>query len=246
MARVGYCTDTGRLRGNNEDELLVLQKKRVYAVADGVGGHNSGEVASKKAVTGLEAYINEHPIGANYFSTDNPDAYKDYFRECLNKINRDIIDYTNLKPENSGMATTLAAVIVYLDKLYVVNIGDSRVYKVRDGTIRQITKDHTVVNQMIENGDLTMEEARVHPRKNEITKALGVEEEILPDYFDRDLLPGDRILLCTDGLYGELSDYDICDTVSLEDDLNDICELLIDKANANGGRDNITVICVEI
>ena len=246
MTRVGSCTDKGRLRGNNEDAFLILPREMVYAVADGVGGHNSGEVASKKAVEGFREYINTHPIETLHFPPDNQNACKDYFNECLIKINQDIILCSNLKPKYSGMATTLAAAIILLNKLFVVNIGDSRVYLVRDGVISQITVDHTVVNQMIANGDLSVEEARVHPRKNEITKALGVEEVILPDFFARDLIPGDRILLCTDGLYGELSDSDICDTVSFGDDLSDICESLVAKANANGGRDNTTVICVEI
>ena len=246
MANVGFKTDRGRLRGNNEDALLVLPRMKIYAVADGVGGHNSGEVASRKAVTGLEKYIEEHSMEACYESEDIKSGLISYFLDFLVKANKEIIEYSARKPENSGMATTFVAAHIHLEKLYVVNIGDSRAYIVRDGKISQVTVDHTVVNQMIADGDLSVEEARVHPRKNEITRALGAEENVVPDFFISEIMPGDRVLLCTDGLYGELSDSDICDTVSLGDDLNDICRSLVAKANARGGRDNVTVICVEI
>ena len=246
MANVGFKTDRGRLRSKNEDALLVLPRMKTYAVADGVGGHNSGEIASRKAVTGLEQYIEQRPMEACYNSSDIKSHLINYFLDSLIQINQDIIDYSQQNPLNAGMATTLVAAHIHSEKLYVVNIGDSRAYIVRDGKISQITVDHTVVNQMIADGDLSAEEARVHPRKNEITRALGAEEDVVPDFFITELLSGDRVVLCTDGLYGELSDSEICDTVSLGDDLNDICRSLVAKANAKGGRDNVTVICVEI
>ncbi|MDR0570349.1 MAG: Stp1/IreP family PP2C-type Ser/Thr phosphatase [Clostridiales Family XIII bacterium] len=246
MAKAGFRTDTGRLRSNNEDALLVLPRVRTYAVADGVGGHNSGEVASRKAVTGFEKYLDENDLDKAHDGEDSKSALMEYFLECLEGINADIRETAEDRPECAGMATTLVAAHVSDDKLYVVNIGDSRAYIVRDGKISQITIDHTVVNKMVANGELSAEEARNHPRKNEITRALGAEEGICPDFFVTELCHGDRVVLCSDGLYGEVPDEEICNTVSLGEDLNEICKSLVDKANERGGRDNITVICLEI
>jgi protein phosphatase len=144
------------------------------------------------------------------------------------------------------MATTAVLAHISDDKLFVINVGDSRAYITRAGGISRVTTDHSIVNDMVARGELTEEQARVHPRKNEITRALGAEADVAPDFFVADLLPGDRIVLCTDGLCGELTDDEICLVVSRGANLNDTCRMLVDDANANGGSDNITVVCVEI
>jgi protein phosphatase len=243
---MGFRTDAGRRRSGNEDALLVLPKHNIYLVADGVGGHNSGEVASRKAVSGVERFLADSPIETVHKAAHTDAALMEYFLQCFRKINADIRDLSAAEPANRGMATTAVLAHILREKLFVVNVGDSRAYIVRSGLISRITTDHSVVNDMIAQGELTEEEARVHPRKNEITRALGAGADILPDFFVMDLLPEDRIVLCTDGLCGELSDDDIRRIVSRDASLNDICRMLVDAANANGGPDNITVICIEI
>jgi protein phosphatase len=245
-AKAGFRTDKGRMRGNNEDALLVLPRFSIYAVADGVGGHNSGELASRKAVTGIEKFIEANPISAVYGEKDSNAALMDYFLTCFRAINSEILGLSRATPYNAGMATTTVVAHIHEDRLYIINIGDSRAYMIRDGGISQITVDHTVVNKLISSGRLTREEARVHPRKNEITRALGAEDEVLPDFFVTRLARGDRILLCTDGLYGEATDEEIREIAAARRELNEICKLLVERANKNGGGDNITVICIEI
>jgi protein phosphatase len=246
MSKIGFRTDTGRRRSDNEDALLVLPKHNIYLVADGVGGHNSGEVASRKAVSGVESFLAHNPIEAVHRAEDTDALLIEYFLQCFRAINANICALSAAEPANRGMATTAVLAHILRDRLFVVNVGDSRAYIVRSGRISRITADHSVVNDMVSHGELTEEEARVHPRKNEITRALGAEIEVLPDFFVTDLLAGDRIVLCTDGLCGELRDEDICRTVSRGANLNDTCRMLVDAANANGGSDNITVVCVEV
>jgi protein phosphatase len=238
----------GRRRDGNEDALLVLPKYRLFAVADGVGGRNSGEIASRKAVNGIEDFLKANPV-------DKPDNmegkyrhnwYKSYFLRCFQKINSDILSMSAHDPVRVGMATT--AVVAYLDGsvLYIVNIGDSRAYIVRDGEISQLTEDHTYVNQLVSDGALTRNEARHHPQKNMITRALGVPGGAEPDFYYYDTQENDRILLCTDGLHGELTDEEIRDTLNGEKSPNAVCRRLVKAANDRGGADNITVICFEI
>ena len=246
MSKMGFRTDVGKRRTDNEDALLVLPRHGIYLVADGVGGHNSGELASRKAVSGAEAFFARNPIEAAH-DAERPDAaLMSYFLRCFREINAGIRALSQTDPANRGMATTAVLAHILKGKLFVVNVGDSRAYIVRADGISRITEDHSVVNDMVARGELTEEQARVHPRKNEITRALGAESDVTPDFFVTDLLPGDRIVLCTDGLSGELPDDDIRRIVAHGAGLNDTCRMLVDSANANGGSDNITVVCIEI
>jgi protein phosphatase len=142
------------------------------------------------------------------------------------------------------MATT--AVAAYFDDgmLYITNVGDSRAYMIRDGEIVQLTEDHTYVNNLINAGTLTKSEARDHPQKNMITRALGAGNETEPDFYYYGMQAGDRVLLCTDGLHGELTDENICAVVTSGDNLNAVCRELVRQANEKGGHDNITVVCI--
>jgi protein phosphatase len=246
MKKIGFRTDAGRRRSNNEDALLVLPKYNIYMVADGVGGHNSGEVASRRAVSGVERFLARNPVGDAHRSERPDAALMEYFLRCFREINADICALSAAETANRGMATTAVLAHILRDRLFVVNVGDSRAYMIRSGGISRITADHSVVGVMIARGELTEDEARVHPRKNEITRALGAAADILPDFFVTELLRGDRILMCTDGLYGELSDRDICHIVSQGESLNETCRMLVAGANANGGGENITVVCVEV
>ena len=243
----GFRTDTGKQRDGNEDALLLLPKYGVYAVADGVGGQNSGEIASKNAMVGIERFLLENPL-------ENADGlegkYRDnwlrsYFQRCLQKINSEIMIEASSDPVMDRMATTLVLCYIDPESIYIVNMGDSRAYVLREGMLTQLTEDHTYVNKLINAGTLTRSEARQHPQKNIITKALGSAKYTEPDFYRFDLHQGDRILLCTDGLHGELTDDEITGIVRKREDLNTICRLLVDAANEKGGNDNITVICIE-
>jgi protein phosphatase len=246
MSRIGFRTNTGKRRADNEDALLVLPRYDIYLVADGVGGHNSGELASRRAVVGVEGFLERNPIETVHCAECPETALMEYFLRCFREINDDIRAISRAEPMNRGMATTAVLAHILRGKLFAVNIGDSRAYMIRSGGISRITKDHSVVSDMVANGELTEEEAWVHPKRNEITRALGAEPDVSPDFFMTDVLQGDRILLCTDGLHGELRDDDIRRIVSMGAGLNDTCKMLVDAANANGGYDNITVVCVEV
>ena len=247
IKKFGFRTDTGKQREGNEDSLLLLPKQGIFAVADGVGGENYGEVASRKAMTGLEEFISNNSLSG----ADNLDAkyrenwLKGYFHRCLQKVNAEIRKEARSKPEMSRMATTLVLCFFDMDSIYVVNMGDSRAYLLRDGMIKQLTEDNTYVNNLISAGTLTRKEARAHPQKNIITKALGSTKNTDPDFYRFDLREGDRVLLCTDGLHGELTDDEIAAVLGKDESLNAICKELINIANKKGGNDNITVICID-
>ena len=247
MAPFGYKTDIGKRRNNNEDNLLVLPRLNIYAVADGVGGLNSGEIASRNAMRGVESFILANPLSG----ADNLDGkyrenwLKSYFTRCIQKVNSEIIKTAAENPEFAQMATTIVICYLDMESFYIVNIGDSRAYILRDEHLTQLSVDHTYVNNLISAGTLTESEARIHPKKNMITKALGSGRNVEPDFFRFDLHDNDRILLCTDGLHGELTDDEITAILLGDEDLNTICKKLVDAANKKGGRDNITVVCID-
>lgn len=246
--KIGFKTDVGKLRNGNEDAMLILPKYGVFMVADGVGGQNHGELASRKAVSSAQDFIENNVLDTfnNEKSKYKTNWLMNYFIRCYRKINDDIKALVKAEPENEGMATT--AVTAYIDgyELYVINIGDSRAYVVREGILNQITEDHTIVNNLVNAGTLTKSEAKVHPQKNIITKALGVENGVDPDFYKTELMDGDIILLCSDGLYGEVPEEKIEEIIGLNNDMNDTCRELVQAANNNGGADNITVICIKI
>ena len=243
----GFRTDTGKRRDSNEDALVLMPKLGIYAVADGVGGQNSGEVASRKAVAGIESFIKANPLtGADSLEGKyRMNWLKSYFLRCLERINAEIRKAALTNPDMEQMATTMVLCYLDMDSVYVVNIGDSRAYILRDGEMTQLTVDHTYVNKLVKAGTLSKSEARLHPQKNIITKALGSARHTDPDFYRFDLHDGDRVLLCTDGLHGELTDDEIAAILNNKKDLNSICGLLVDAANKNGGHDNITVICID-
>jgi protein phosphatase len=247
MVTFGFKTDVGRRREGNEDALLVLPKLGVFAVADGVGGQNSGEIASRKAMGGVEEFLEANPLGG---AEGLEGKYRDnwlrgYFSRCFQKVNAEIMALAASEPDYASMATT--AVLCYFEPetLYVVNVGDSRAYILREGVLTQLTEDHTYVNDLIRAGTLTRGEARIHPKKNIITRAIGSAKSIEPDFFRFDLHPGDRVLLSTDGLHGEVSDDEIARILALDEAPNELCRLLVKAANEKGGNDNITVVCAE-
>ncbi len=244
----GYRTDKGRIRENNEDALKLLKQDKVFIIADGVGGNNSGDVASRTAVDGIYKYIEENPLEGMLTPTGKTTmpGVKRYFRNCFNKVNELVLDKAVEEPQNAGMATTLVVVYFAPNATYVMNIGDSRAYLFRGGKLRQITEDHTYVNTLLKAGLITEKEAETHKNKHMITRAVGAERTVRADYFVLDAGPGDIIMMCTDGLYGAVAEDVIAEKLGEDKSMDDICGELIDLANANGGYDNITVVCMKI
>ncbi len=242
MAKTGWQTDRGRVREINEDACLTLAEHNIYIVADGVGGHNAGEFASHGAVNLVAAYVKEHPLN----QSGDREWLKDYFLDCLRQVNQAILELAAKSSKVAGMATTMVLLYLADGNAYVVNIGDSRAYLLRDGVLRQLTEDHTYVNQLVREGTLTPSEAAVHPNRNMITRALGGEAEIAPDFFQFQVYEGDKLLLCTDGLYNEIPEVELCRRITDCKDMQVLADSLVDAANENGGKDNITVICIQV
>ena len=242
MAQIGFKTDKGKSRVANEDALFVMPKQNIFILADGVGGHNAGEVASRTTVKFIADYIQENQIHPNLIQAD----IKNYFSKCMNLANSTIFDLANEPNYKNGMATTAVVLYIHKNIANIINVGDSRAYLIRNDEIHQITEDHTIVNQLIKDGKLKKEEAEAHPLSNMITKAVGAEDGIAPDFYSFEIKKKDIIMLCSDGLYNEVSDKEILELISRGATMHQTCKSLIDKANENQGKDNITVICVKI
>jgi PPM family protein phosphatase len=225
-------TDVGRVREGNEDAYLVADS--VFAVADGMGGHLAGEIASAKALEPVEALD-----GKVY--ADAEDAVR-ALRDAVVEANATVSRMADDEPLYRGMGTTLTAVLVEGRRLHVAHVGDSRAYLLRDGSFSQLTDDHTLVQHLIDEGQISREEAATHPQRSIITRAIGVAREIDVDSMTLDLLPGDQILLCSDGLTGVVSDEAIEQALTSDVDEQTIIADLIDQANQGGGPDNITVV----
>lgn len=240
--RIGYMTDRGRRRPANEDSLRACEDLNFFMLADGVGGNRSGEIASQSALDALEKFIRHNPpewLGAR-------DEVFRYFRAAVNYVNQFIIKLSQSRPQYAGMATTLTFAYIRDDEMYVANVGDSRVYLAHGDMIQQITDDHTYVNDLVKMGAITKDEAHMHARKNVITRAIGANANNEPDCFSVPVESGDRVLLCSDGLYDEVSDDTILDELNRSGDMKTCAENLVALANENGGNDNISVICVNL
>lgn len=240
--QVGFKSDKGLRRSNNEDACFVMLPDKVYVVADGVGGSNAGEIASRTAVNEIAGYISKNPIA----DAGNKYAIVNYFQKCLDKANDKIFRMSHTYEENSGMATTVVAVYATEGKAYIVNVGDSRAYLYRGGRLMQLTEDHTYVNTLVKAGILSKEQAEIDERKNVITKALGAEPTVEPDFFQVEIAEGDVFIICTDGLYDEVENGEMMEILDCEQSMSEACTELINRANKNGGHDNITVICLKV
>lgn len=243
MIEVGFKSDKGIKRRNNEDAYFIVSSENVYVVADGVGGGNSGEIASRTAVTRIAEYVRDNPL--DNISDDK--AVTHYFLKCINYAHEEICFEASENSDNLGMATTL--VLAYISDMvaFIANVGDSRAYVCRGGGITQITEDHTRVNDLVKNGIITPAQAKIHKDRNAITMALGVEIKPEPDFFRIELQENDVILLCTDGLHSEVDDKSISEIANNNDlTATEICSKLVSIANRRGGHDNITVIALRI
>ncbi|MDO4517683.1 MAG: Stp1/IreP family PP2C-type Ser/Thr phosphatase [Bacillota bacterium] len=246
MLQIGFKCNRGVVRKNNEDACFLMPNKDVYIVADGVGGNNSGEIASTTAVETIAGFIKEHDIK----EMKTPDDIFGLFTEAIDLANKKIYSLGKEEPNYSGMATTIVMAYISDGSAYIANIGDSRAYLFRNNILKRVTKDHTYVNELIDKGLITEHEAETHSQKNVITKALGAEPAIDPDFYKVGLNRGDIMVLCSDGLYGEVGEARISDMLKWalihETKMNDLCSNFVDEAILAGGRDNITVISIKI
>ena len=233
-------TDKGLRREMNQDfifssDIPLGELSCLYLVADGMGGHQAGEYASKYTVETVAEVVGG---GALPKGTGAEKILAEAFRAANARIRHDSARYRELY----GMGTTLVACTVEGDTLVAANVGDSRLYVFHGGRLRQVTVDHSLVEEMVRMGEITEEEARVHPDRHVITRAVGVTEDAEPDFFDFLLEPGAMILMCSDGLSNMIEDEDIRKILSKGGSLKKLTETLIGKANENGGKDNIAVI----
>ncbi len=227
----GYASNVGMVRQTNEDSYLL--RRGLYAVCDGMGGARAGEVASEMACRGL--------LQADPTTADGPALV-----EIVKEINRAIAQRSGGEASLQGMGTTLTAALAGEDTLTLVHVGDSRAYLLHDGALRQLTDDHSWVAEMMRRGELTAAEAAIHPHRSVITKALGTERELEPDLVEVGVRPGDRLLLCSDGLSGMVSDPDIEEALGWTGEAQEVADLLVAAALAAGGEDNVTVIVVDV
>lgn len=237
-------TDLGRVRDNNEDkhEFFITEdpdrlarRGLVFVVCDGMGGHEAGQIASELACkTFLDVYLN-HPG-----SLPEP-----ALRDAVKAANRYVYEVSVTVPDRRGMGTTLSALCLIQDRAHIAQVGDSRVYRLRDGVLAMLTRDHTWVNEVVTSGMMSREDAEVHPYRHMLTRAIGTEQVVVAELFDYDLLVGDTFLLCSDGLTNHL------DKVALETILRDRAPAdaaweMVNMALAEGGSDNCTVIVVRV
>lgn len=234
-------TDTGRVRNNNQDFVLCEENAvgcfpNLFIVADGMGGHNAGDMASRLCVAKVQEQIRitdkKTPVGV--------------FEEAVKIANDSIRQCASETPEFAGMGTTMVAATVLDDVAYVVNIGDSRLYRMSED-LRQITVDHSLVEEMVQSGEIRKDEMRTHPNKNIITRALGTDETVRPDCFEIQVRQGDVLLLCSDGLTNMLEDSEMEEILrENKNDLEQAGRTLVERANEAGGKDNISVILVRL
>jgi len=232
--RWGSATDVGRVRSNNQDSSLVALP--LFAVADGMGGHAAGEVASRLALDTLRNSVADQSLESLVAG--------------VKLANTRVFEMSHTDPSMRGMGTTLCAVALVIidghERLAVVNVGDSRVYVLQDGAFIQVSEDHSLVESMVRQGTITPEQAKVHPQRNILTRSLGIDGEVGVDSWEVAPFSGDRYLLCSDGLFNEVTDDRIAEILTATEDPQEAAEILVRMANEGGGRDNITVVIVDV
>jgi protein phosphatase len=243
-------SDVGRVRKHNEDAFIIDDSLGLYVVADGLGGHAAGEVASEEAVYNIRGWVRrERPkvesLVTDPYDVDQQNVAEQILRGAIQAATYLIHSMAEFDETKAGMGTT-TSVLMLLGRVAVIGqVGDSRIYLARDGQIAQITDDHTLIAAQIREGMLTPEEARYAPHRNVITRAVGSHEYVEVDTRVVETVPGDRFLLCSDGLHGYVEEPDeILPILSLP--VDQVCQRLIDIANTRGGKDNITAIVVEV
>lgn len=232
-------TDVGRQRNTNQDYVYITGKPvgnlpNLYIVADGMGGHKAGDLASRFAVNTFIDYVKAS-------ESTKPVTI---ISEAIKYTNTKVLELAASSPDYTGMGTTFVVVTIYDKSAYIANIGDSRLY-IMDRELQQVTRDHSLVEEMIQLGTIKRSEARNHERKNVITRAVGGAESVMPDFFEVELSDNGRIIMCTDGLTNMVTDAEIENVISSGDDIRVKAERLVQMANDNGGKDNISIIIIE-
>ena len=246
------ATDVGKKREINEDNFLVDKKLSLFVVADGMGGHASGEVASKLAVHEFRNAVEAgHEAIEKYAKAEpsvRPQDVLTLLENAVQAAGQAVYHKGVAEPEKRGMGTTTSALLIAGDRGFIAHVGDSRIYMLRAGQVVQLTEDHSLVNELIRRGRVTKEGFETSPYKaykNAVTRAVGVYETVQGDTIDFELLPGDQFLLCSDGLHFYLNDQRIIDLLK-GDDVKALPKKLIDLANTGGGHDNITAVVVRV
>ena len=242
-------TDVGRKRKGNEDSLFVNPEQHLFVVADGMGGHAAGEVASKIAVDAINEFISltggDKDITWPFGLDDNISYDGNRLKTAIRYANRKVLDATREKAEYEGMATTVAAVLMDGPTANLAHVGDSRVYLVRGAGLTQLTHDHSWINEQIQSGLISADQARTHPLRNVVTRALGGKADCQVEMQVHTMETGDILLLCSDGLTTMMPDEEIVRVVQGADgDLPRAAQALVAAANERGGEDNITVLLI--
>ncbi len=237
------ASNVGCVRELNEDSFCVhvfdeAMERGFFLVADGMGGHNAGEVASQSAATYIADKLQE------VICDVSPEEIPQILSDVIDEANAYVYKRSQESSEHSGMGTTIVAAVVCDKKIYVANVGDSRAYCFHKDNVLQITTDHSVVAELVMSGTITKQEARCHPQKNIITRAVGTDAEVETDIFEHKCSKGDTVILCSDGLCSMIDDDKISEIVKDGKNSEDTVCKLIDAAKTSGGLDNITVICI--
>ncbi|OGR84060.1 MAG: hypothetical protein A2901_01250 [Elusimicrobia bacterium RIFCSPLOWO2_01_FULL_54_10] len=243
-------TDVGKKRTNNEDNFLLEPEMGFFVVADGMGGHSHGEIASKMAVEttrdAVKRFFTNGQKGILGKVDPKVSERANQLGSAVRLANQIIFESAKTKPQLNGMGTTIDCVWINKDKASIAHVGDSRVYLVRDGKLSQVTRDHSLVEDQVRQGLLKREEAEKSHLKNVLTRALGVDENAEVDILDTDLCPGDILIGCTDGLNKMVADDEIAKAIPLMKTPKMIADHLVDMANAAGGVDNVTVVVAQL
>ncbi len=236
------ATDVGKERTNNEDYFLVNRKKNLHIVADGMGGHNAGEVASSNATETINDYFTSELLSR--IRGDDKDIESE-MKQSLLAANQKILEMAEENEAYRGMGCTVVTALIFEDALHLCHVGDARAYVCSAAGIQLLTTDHSKVMSLVEAGQMTLEEARTSPLKSELSQAIGSPVPIAPDYTYYLLKDMDKVLLCSDGLWDMLSDEEIYEIVRHKKPAKTLCEELVTMANDAGGHDNITVVVIE-
>lgn len=240
--RVFAKTDIGKMRHMNQDYIYVASQTdsiQLYILADGMGGYNGGEIASKLAVESVKNYVKD------YFASIQLDreSILQFLKEAMEYANKVVYQKSREDESLEEMGTTLEICLVYGNKVFIAHIGDSRVYRIRKNFIRRLTTDHSYVEKLVKDGTITREQSYNHPKKNMLTQALGCGMEIEPEIMVKGFLKEDILLICSDGLTNMVSENEIYGIIRT--DIEKANEILVSRANENGGLDNISVIIIE-
>lgn len=240
--RIGAMTDIGRYRKLNEDSYFIYRNELLVGgmVADGMGGHNAGEVASKMAAELIKSGIMD-----GFLPDMDYVEFSELVRRVFLSVNEEIYRKSRVSRNTTGMGTTATAAFAFKGKLITANVGDSRVYSIKDGIIKQLTRDHSYVEELVKLGEISPENAKNHPQRNYITRALGTEEFVKTDILINDY-NGEIIVICSDGLTNLVSDEQIARTVMNNEDFDTAAKELVKLANQKGGADNITCVVFEV